>query len=155
MTKSILAFLAVILLLAGCKSQQSQKFGSEITLKENTKVSEILENPNSYIGKTVLVQGDVLDVCNEAGCWMDIASDVSNQKIKIKVKDGDIVFPVEAKGSSALVEGVVYSIELDEEEAKEYFKHMAEDAGKEFDSSSVTGPMTIYQIKGVGAEIKM
>jgi len=45
--------------------------------------------------------------------------------------------------------------ELDEEEAKEYFQHMAEDAGKEYDSTSITGPMTIYQIKGLGAEIKM
>jgi hypothetical protein len=154
MTKSILAFLAAVLLLAGCKSQQSQKLGAEITLKENTKVSEILANPNSYLGKTVLVQGNVLDVCTEAGCWMDIAGDVANQKIKIKVKDGDIVFPG-AKGKSALVEGVVYSIELDKEEAKEYYKHMAEDAGKPFDSTSVIGPMTIYQIKGVGAEITM
>jgi len=33
--------------------------------------------------------------------------------------------------------------------------HMAEDAGKEFDSTLVTGHMTIYQIKGLGAEIKM
>jgi hypothetical protein len=32
---------------------------------------------------------------------------------------------------------------------------MAEDAGKEFDSTAVTGPMTLYQIKGLGAEIKM
>jgi hypothetical protein len=30
---------------------------------------------------------------------------------------------------------------------------MAEDAGQEFDESTVTGPMTIYQIRGLGAEI--
>jgi hypothetical protein len=31
---------------------------------------------------------------------------------------------------------------------------MAEDAGKEFDSSAITGPVTIYQIRGTGAVIK-
>ena len=152
-TLSLLIMLLFVLF--GCQKDQPKKFGGEITLKEKAKVSEILSKPNEFVGKKVLVEGIVLDVCSAAGCWMDIASDVSNQKIKIKVKDGDIVFPIEAKGSSALVEGIVYSIELTEEEAMEYYKHMAEDSGKEFDSTSITGPITLYQIKGLGAEIKI
>jgi hypothetical protein len=35
----------------------------------------------------------------------------------------------------------------------EHFEHIAEEKGEEFDPSTITGPMTIYQIKGVGAEI--
>lgn len=155
MRRKELFSVVILLVFFGCKSDQNQKLGAEITLSENTKISEILKSPDEYLGKKVLVEGAVVDVCKKAGCWMEIASDVPNQKIRIKVKDGEIVFPLEAKGSSALVEGVVYSIEIDEEEAKEYFQHMAEDAGKEFHSTSVTGPMTIYQIKGLGAEIKM
>lgn len=153
-TKTVL-IVVLIFFITSCSSEKVEKYGEEIKSDQKVKISEILNNPNEFIGKTVLVEGEVLDVCKEAGCWMDIASDVPNQKIKIKVKDGEIVFPVEAKGKSALVEGVVYAIELDEEEAKEYFQHMAEDAGKEFDSTLVTGPITIYQIKGKGAEIKM
>jgi response regulator RpfG family c-di-GMP phosphodiesterase len=53
----------------------------------------------------------------------------------------------------ALVEGKVYKIELTQEEAIEYFEHIAEESGKEFDPSTVTGPVTLYQIKGLGAEI--
>ena len=147
--------VALSFFIAGCSSEPVEKYGAEIKSNQKVKISEILNTPEQFVGKTVLVEGNVLDVCTEAGCWMDITSDIPNQKIKIKVKDGDIIFPVEAKGKSALVEGVVYSIEFDEDEAKEYFQHMAEDAGKEFDSTTVTGPMTIYQIKGLGAEIKM
>jgi hypothetical protein len=153
--RKVLFPILILLVFFGCKSDQTQKLGAEITLNEITQISEILKSPNEYLGKKVLVEGTVVDVCKKAGCWLEIASDAPNQKIKIKVKDGDIVFPIETKGKSALVEGVVYSIELDEEEAKEYFQHMAEDAGKEYDSTSITGPMTIYQIKGLGAEIKM
>ena len=69
------------------------------------------------------------------------------------VKDGEIIFPMEAIGQNALVEGKVYKIDLTKEEAVEYFEHIAEESGKEFDPSAIAGPMTIYQIKGLGAEI--
>jgi gamma-glutamylcyclotransferase (GGCT)/AIG2-like uncharacterized protein YtfP len=85
---------------------------------------------------------------------MELRSDSKNQKIKIKVKDGDIVFPVEAKGKNALVEGTVYKIELTKEEAIEYYEHVAAEQGTEFDVATVKGPVTFYQIKGISAEIK-
>jgi hypothetical protein len=130
-----------------------EKLGKEITLTEMTNISEILANPESYLDKTVLVEGEVLDVCHNMGCWMDLSSGVEGEKIKVKVKDGEIVFPVEAIGSNAQVEGKVYKIELSEKEAREYFQHMAEENEKTFDPSTVTGPVTLYQIKGLGAKI--
>ena len=136
------------------------KYGGEITLEEKTSISDILISPEDYLDQKVLVEGEVLDVCKMMGCWMELKSDLptgqagdEGEKIKVKVKDGDIIFPVEAKGQIALVEGTVYKIELTQEEATEYLEHIAEEQNKEFDSSSVTGPMTIYQIKGLGAEI--
>lgn len=147
--------LSVLLISGGFLFAQDEatNLGNEITLSEKTKISDILSEPESYLDKTVLVEGEVLDVCSHMGCWMELKSDVEGGKIKIKVKDGEIVFPVEAKGKTALVEGKVYKIELTQEEAVEYFKHFAEESGKEFDPSTITGPMTIYQIKGLGAEI--
>jgi len=133
---------------------QSEKYGKEISLKEKTSISKILDKPEDYVSKTVLVEGEILEVCAMAGCWMELKSDAENQKVKIKVKDGDIVFPVEAKGKSALVEGTVYKIELTKEEAIEYYEHVAAEQSTEFDSATVTGPITLYQIKGIGAEIK-
>jgi len=132
---------------------QSEKYGRDITLNEKTKISKILAAPDKFVGKNVLVEGEVMDVCAMAGCWMELKSDAENQKVKIKVKDGDIIFPMEAKGKNALVEGTVYKIELTKEEATDYYKHVAEEQGTEFDEASVTGPLTIYQIKGLGAVI--
>jgi hypothetical protein len=137
----------------------NEVLGSEITLFEKTKISDILADPESYLDKVVLIEGEVLDVCPAMGCWMELRSDSQSeeseiiQKIKVKVKDGEIIFPVEAIGQNALVEGKVYKIDLTEEEAVEYFEHKAEESGKEFDPSTIAGPMTIYQIKGLGAEI--
>jgi len=132
---------------------ESSKLGSEITLTEKTKISDILADPDVYLGKTVLVEGEVLDVCPTMGCWMELKSGGGEGIIKVKVKDGDIIFPVEAVGAYAVVEGTVYKIDLTQEEAVNYFEHIDEESGKKFDPATVTGPMTIYQIKGLGAEI--
>jgi hypothetical protein len=127
--------------------------GAEITLTEKTNISDILADPEAYLDKTVLIEGEVLEVCPMMGCWMELKSDDGEGKIKVKVKDGEIVFPVEAKGKTALVEGTIYKIELTQEKAIQHYEHIAEEKGEEFDPSSITGPMTIYQIKGLGAEI--
>jgi len=150
-----LLIVPVALLFCGYLFAQTDdgKYGSEITLEEKTNISDILNSPEDYLDQKVLIEGEVLDVCKMMGCWMELESDVEGEKIKIKVKDGDIIFPVEAKGQTALVEGTVYKIELTQEEAAEYLEHIAEEQNEEFDSSTVTGSMTIYQIRGLGAEI--
>jgi hypothetical protein len=129
------------------------KLGAEITLTEKTNISDILADPETYLDQTVLVEGEVLDVCPKMGCWMELKSDDDAGMIKVKVKDGDIVFPVDAIGGNAVVEGKVYKIDLTQEEAVNYFEHVAEESGKDFDPDFITGPMTIYQIKGLGAAI--
>ena len=148
--------LAIMLLSVGLTFAQAEvaNYGAELTLTEKTSISSILEDPESFLDKTVLIEGEVLDVCPMMGCWMEIKSDDGERMIKVKVKDGEIVFPVEAKGKTALVEGKVYKIELTQEKAIQHFEHVAEEKGETFDPSTITGPMTIYQIKGLGAVIQ-
>jgi len=153
MKKQLIVPIAILFCGLLFAQTDNGKFGSEISLEEKTNISDILNSPEDYLDQKVLVEGEVLDVCQKMGCWMELKSDVEGEKIKVKVKDGDIIFPVEAKGQTALVEGTVYKIELTQEEAAEYLEHVAEEQNQEFDSSTVTGPMTIYQIKGLGAEI--
>lgn len=148
--------LPIMLLSVGLTLAQAEvaNYGAELTLTEKTSISSILEDPESYLDKTVLIEGEVLDVCPMMGCWMEIKSDDGEGMIKVKVKDGDMVFPVEAKGKTAIVEGKVYKIELTQEKAIEHYEHIAEEKGETFDPSTITGPMTIYQIKGLGAVIQ-
>ena len=145
-------FAAVVFLFSSLAAQET-KVGKEITLKDKTPIDNILENPEEFVGQKVLVNGKVEEVCPMMGCWIVISDAASGNKIKVKVKDGEIVFPQEAVNGNALVEGEVYKIELDEEEAKKYYEHLAEEKGEEFDEASVTGPVTLYQIKGSGAEL--
>ena len=88
------------------------------------------------------------------GCWVELGSDKEFEKIRVKVEDGVIVFPMSARGHRAVVEGVVEEISLTLEEAIEEAKHHAEEHGLEFDPESVTGPTISYQLRGIGAVIE-
>jgi hypothetical protein len=99
------AALLVTPVLAG-KTVQGKLYGKELTGSETVALSELMKNPDTYVGKTVRVEGLVVDVCAKRGCWMELAGDQEFQSIKIKVDDGVIVFPMEAKGKKAVAEGV-------------------------------------------------
>jgi len=84
---------------------------------------------------------------------MEIASDKEFETIRIKVKDGEIVFPLKAKGKLAKVEGVLEKFELTKEQTIKRLQHHAEEQGEEFDSTTVKEGMNYYQLKGIGAVI--
>lgn len=128
-------------------------YGKGVSAAQIVKVSELIAHPEAYVGKMVKIEGTVTDVCAKRGCWMTIAGDKEFQQVRFKVDDGVIVIPLDAKGKKAVAEGTFTKIELTKEEALAQAKHMAEENKKPFDPASVTGPMTIYQLKGTGAVI--
>lgn len=88
---------------------------------------KIMNDPESFVDQKVLIEGEILDVCEMQGCWIEIASDTPGERFKVKVNDGEIVFPTSAKGKMARAEGNIYKIEFNEKDALAYFKHMAEE----------------------------
>jgi hypothetical protein len=128
------------------------KLGQPLALKETTPIETLAANPQTYVGKTVQAKGKVVAVCQMMGCWMNLA-DEKGRTIRIKVNDGEIVFPKDAAGKTAIAEGRFTKIELSKEQAVARMKHEAGESGRKFDPASVTGPVVIYQISGRGAVI--
>jgi hypothetical protein len=131
----------------------AKDFGQGVTLSEETALSAILDKPEDYVGKKVKVSGLVIDVCSTRGCWIYLAGDRDFEKIRIKVTDGEMVFPMEARGKVATVEGVVESMVLTREEVIKRRKHHAEEKGIDFEPASVTSGETVLRIRGLGASI--
>ena len=154
LTSASMAIGALVVACSGAPETSGTIYGEELTLTDTTLVSAILANPTEYVGERVLVTGTVVEVCEMRGCWVELGSDKEFEKIRIKVEDGVIVFPMSARGHRAVVEGVVEEVALTLEEAIEQAKHHAEEHGLEFDPESVTGPTTYYQIRGIGAVIE-
>ncbi|MBU0474888.1 MAG: DUF4920 domain-containing protein [Bacteroidetes bacterium] len=155
MQKYLVMFAFTILLSANLIAKDVTKYGKEITAKEKVKVSEILEKPDSFVGKKVLVEGTILNVCEKRGCWIELASDKEFESIRVKVEDGVIVFPMEAKGQKALVEGEVvsFTVEADGAECSGTDCKDEEKEKKEDCKSEKKHVKTVYQIQGIGAEI--
>ena len=113
--KTLLAIgmLAFVAPLAGGET----RLGTGVTLKDSTAIKSIVEQPATYVGKTIRVDGVATAVCAHMGCWMAVATEgpVGNEgpggngpapTIRLKVDDGVIVFPVSAKGRKVSAEGV-------------------------------------------------
>ena len=152
--KKLVTTAAALLVATPLLAGEAKTYGKPLTVKETTKVSDILARPEQYQGKRVKVEGAVVDVCKMRGCWIRIAGDKDFESIQFKVDDGVIVFPVTARGKTALVEGVVSVATQSVEEQRTHGEHMAKEQGTKFDPKSVTGPKTVVLLKGEGAEIR-
>lgn len=150
-----LAALCCAIMLTGLSTGPAlaKNFGDGITLNKATPVSELLEHGDTYIGQRVQVRGMIVDVCAARGCWVYLAGDKPFEKIRVKVKDGEIVFPLEARGAEAVVEGTLEKFVLSRDEVIARRRHHAAERGEEFDPATVSGGETFYQIRGLGAQI--
>lgn len=154
MRKPVIQVLIILLVSLVASSALAKSFGDGISLQKATLVSELIENGDAYVGQRVQVRGMIADVCESRGCWVYVAGDRPFEKIRVKVKDGEIVFPLEARGSEAVIEGTLEKFDLSREEVIERKHHHAEERGEEFDPATVTTGETFYQIRGLGAQIE-
>lgn len=126
-------------------------FGAGVTLAETTPLDQILADPNAWNGKTVRVEGMVVDVCPKRGCWFEMAGKEPGQKLRFKVTDGEMVFPIDSKGMHAIAQGQVAVKEMSVEDSKKYAEYQAKEYGKPYDPASITKPMQVVRIDGTGA----
>lgn len=139
---------------AGAAAVEGKSYGAGVKLAAATPIADILKDPNAFQGKTVRVEGLIADVCPKRGCWMELAGENAGEKMRFKVEDGDMVFPMEAKGQYAVAEGVVAVNELSLEDSKKYAEYQAKEYGKPYDPASITEPTRIVRLDGLGAVLR-
>jgi len=159
--------ICILILFICCKHEMTEKdllnkknplgfYGNKISLVDEIDIDMILLKPESFIDKEVLVSGKITDVCPMRGCWIDIKEETSEKIIKIKVKDGNIVFPISATNYNVRVQGIVTKIIYSKEQAINWKIHLAEEKGIILDRESVQvdeSDLIEYRINGIGAEI--
>jgi hypothetical protein len=152
-TISVFAGLGLVVLMAGAgaAAEGDQIYGLGVSAADTVLVSTLLAQPDAYVGKTIRVTGLAVGVCEHRGCWVNLASDVEGQTVRVKVKDGEIVFPPEMIGDTVTAEGVWTANELDLETTKKVCENEAKSKGESFDEAGVTTCMTLYQLSGTGA----
>lgn len=139
---------------APAASATGTTFGAGVKLTAATPIDAILSDPKSYSGKTVRVEGMITDVCPKRGCWLELAGAAPGKKLRFKVNDGEMVFPVDAKGRIAVAEGVVAVRDLTLEESKQYAEYQAKEYNLPYDPASVTAPLSVVSLDGTGAVLR-
>jgi hypothetical protein len=126
---------------------EETKLGAGVSLEEATPIAAIVEKPEAFVGKRLRIDGIATAVCTHMGCWMAVAaSDTPDgPTVRLKVEDGEIVFPVTAKGRPVSAEGVFEAIGGSDEHGNE----AAGEHAKQDPKASKA-----YQIKATGAIIR-
>jgi hypothetical protein len=136
---------------ANASPAPGKSFGAGVTLADSVPIDRIIEEPAAFKGKTVRVEGMVTDVCPKRGCWFDMAGSAPGKKLRFKVTDGEMVFPMDSKGMHAVAQGQVSVTELSLEESKKYAEYQAKEYGAPYDPASITKPTLVVRIDGTGA----
>jgi hypothetical protein len=147
------AAAAVDIEVAVAKADPKGVYGMGLSLEEFTKISDILARPDEFEGKRVKIKGEAIGVCEKRGCWIELKGDQPFQSIRIKVEDGEIVFPMSSKGREVVAEGVLQKLVFPVEKHREILASRAKAKGEAFDPASVTEELVVWQIKGLGAQI--
>ena len=171
------AFVFVFILLHNLYASETHSHMSSLKAKLNRKdvqgsygkgadvnvavsLEEVFSNPDKYLDKEVTVSGEITDVCPKAGCWLKLKGDSKGRSLRIKVQDGEIVFPKASVGSRVIAKGKLSEIKFTAEQALEYFAHIAEEKKEKFDRetaskilTNLAGPLRIFQLNSNGAEI--
>lgn len=154
MKKQIVLLLLVVLAFGANLLSKELTVGEKIKTETITKISEILENPDSFADKTIRIEGYIVDGCKHHGTWISVAGDKDFDKLPVWPKEGQIKFPLDHRGKYVVAEGTVYAVQLNEEQAIRWQQHLAKEHKTTFDPASAKGGMKIYRLDPTGAVIK-
>ena len=156
-----------IILLFGCSRQPSEldllnkknpqgSYGNHLQKGVAQKIHVILKKPDEYLNKNVLVSGIIDDVCPMRGCWIQISDKNKTDPIRVKVTDGEIVFPLSAKNHNVTVQGTFVRLDLSKDQAINWKVHLAKEKGIDLDPNSIVlqkEDYYEYRINCTGAKV--
>ena len=162
-----LMLILTIFVFSACEKELSEydllhkndpigNYGSVIDSKEFKQIKMLIDNADEYLNTDVLISGTILEVCPMRGCWVNVKDNDSESNIRVKVTDGEIVFPLSSKGKQVNVQGTFTKLEFSEEQAKMWKIHLAEEQGIKLSKEDVVinpSDLIEYRIIGQAANI--
>jgi len=122
---------------------EAVRVGASITTKKATHIDKLAKSPKKYVGQTVRIDGTVKQVCQGAGCWVEVAS-TSGATFLAKSLDESVLLPKDCAGRKISVQGVVTMLPAKDAAAHQHEEPMAE---------GHACPTPTYLISTQGAEL--
>ncbi len=84
---------------------------------------DFLTDPSAHVGKTVVVEGRIADVCQKAGCWLVLSE--GDKSIRVLTKAHKFFVAKDSTGQACRIEGVVNAKEVNPEDVKHFEEESA------------------------------
>ena len=143
---AVLACLITIAQRPKGTAQKGMTFGAKTTVAGAVNIDDLSKKVTDKQETNVKVQGKVVEVCTQMGCWLKM--ETADGKIMVKMKDHSFFVPVDLNGKEIVVDGTAKMTVTPVSE----LKHYAEDAGKSKEEvTAIKEPKTeiVIDAKGV------
>jgi hypothetical protein len=82
-------------------------YGAPISARPSEELRRVLEEPERYAGKELVVSGHVRRACSRMGCWIELAAgpDPQTPACRVMFHGHGFLVPTDSAGSDARVEG--------------------------------------------------
>ena len=98
--------LMALMLTVGCGGGRPVQLGREVPEAGRVRVAEVLDRPEAFLGKTVVVEGRVGQVCQSMGCWFVLKD--GERQVVVDLEGGKLfTVPRDVSGDSVRAMGVV------------------------------------------------
>lgn len=164
MTKFTMVLSLSALVLLGCSKKYSEpvttaepsrptasewaQFGGAVAAAPATPVGDLLAAADKFDGKTLVVEGQVTEVCQNKGCWMTLKHE--GREMRVKFKDYGFFVPKDSAGKTARMEGVFQIEMVPVDEARHYL----EDAGRHEEAAKITDPVASFTFMASGVQLR-
>lgn len=110
MIRRIFSFVVIAAVISSCgntgnKDVSSKVEGSESAVK--VEFTALVENPDNFVGKNIIVEGKVVHVCTVSGKKLFIVGENPDIRLFIAAGENMPKFPMELLGSEVTVEGLI------------------------------------------------
>lgn len=131
-------------------ARAAKTYGAPLSGAAAVALTEVLGKPESYEGKSVVVEGEVRRACSKKGCWMELAESVATEArgARVTFKDYGFFVPTDSAGAHAKLEGVV-NVQLMK---KGHVEHLEEEGAK-FPNKNPDGTVREVQFVATGVEL--
>jgi len=132
------------------KTEKPAIFGKVLSQNNSISAAQLPALLASKDSVAVKVTGQVLDVCQAKGCWMDIKLS-NNEVMKVRFKDYGFFVPKDIAGKTVTMNGMAYNKIISVADQQ----HYAQDAGKsKAEINAITQPKSSITFTADGVLIK-
>lgn len=120
---SLLSLLlcSIVVAQSGKRASAWTSYGKKITLKSTTSLSTLVGKQASFLGKEILTEGVIDEVCENKGCWMVVKN--KDTFVRVEFKDYGFFMPWDSNGKKVKLQGALSEKTI----SKTTAEHMAEE----------------------------